>query len=184
MVEYVHTPVSVSGKRGVVMGGTDGPGQAIALGFASEGADVLATGPTDSLEETAAVTEAKSVDNAGVTGDLTDEDSLDAVREAAVDAFGGIDVVVASQGAISREALLDISGDEWDFVTDVALDAVRRVTQANEEDAIVNTFSLTARLAMADLPPTPRQKAASRRSRAPPHSPRTSASRPSHQGSS
>ena len=151
MVEYVHTPVSVSGKRGVVMGGTDGPGRAIALGFASEGADVLATGPTDSLEETAAATEATGVDTAGVTGDLTDQDAREAVREAAVDAFGGIDVVVASQGAISREALLDISGDEWDSVTDIALDGVRRVTQAMapamDEDAIVNTFSLTAHLA-------------------------------------
>jgi len=151
MVEYVHTPVSVSGKRGVVMGGTDGPGRAIALGFASEGADVLAISPTDSLEETAAATEATGVDTAGVTGDLTDQDALEAVREAAVDAFGGIDVV-ASGGAISREALFDISGDEGDFVTDVALDAVRRVTRAMDEDAIVNTSSLTARLAMANLP--------------------------------
>ena len=107
---------------------------------------MLATGPTDSLEETAAATEATGVDTAGVIGDLTDQDSLEAVREAAVDAFSGIDVV-ASEGAISREALFDISGDDWDFVTAVALDAVRRVTRAMDEDAIVNTFSLTARLA-------------------------------------
>jgi NAD(P)-dependent dehydrogenase (short-subunit alcohol dehydrogenase family) len=157
MVEYVHTPVSVSGKRGVVIGGTSGIGQAIALGFASDGADVLATSRTEpAMEETAAAIEARGVDTARVTCDVTEQESLDAVREAAVDAFGGIDVVVASQGAISREALLDISGDEWDSVTDIALDGVRRVTQAMapamDEGAIVNISSLTARLAMANLP--------------------------------
>ena len=125
MVEYVHTPVSVGGQRGAVIGGTGGLGQAIALGFASEGADLLVTSPTDSFEETAAAIEATGVDTAGVTGDLTEQDSIDAVSGAAVDAFGGVDVV-ASQDAISREALLDISGDELDFVTEVALQAVRR----------------------------------------------------------
>jgi len=59
MVAYEHTPVSVDGKRAVVVGGTSGIGQAIALGFASEGADVVATSRTeDAVDETASISTA------------------------------------------------------------------------------------------------------------------------------
>jgi len=158
MVAYEHTPVSVEGKRAVVVGGTSGIGQAIALGFASEGADVVATSRTeDAVEETADAIEDLGANTARVTCDVTDRASLDAVRETAVDAFGGIDVVVASQGAISRASVLGIEDDEWDFVTDVALDGVRKVTQAmapamDEGGSIVNISSMAARLSMANLP--------------------------------
>lgn len=158
MVEYDHTPVTVDGKRAVVVGGTSGIGQAIALGFASEGADVVATSRTETaVEETADAIESYGVDTARVTCDVTDADSLERVREATVDALGGIDIVVSSQGAISRKSVLGIDDGDWDFVTDVALDGVRKVTQAfapamNEGGSILNISSLAARLAMPNLP--------------------------------
>ncbi len=158
MDSYEHTPVSVDGKRVVVVGGTSGIGQAIALGFASEGADVIATSRGDEkVAETADAIEDRGAGTARVTCDVTDRDSLDAVRETAVEEFGGLDVVVASQGAISREAVLDIGDDDWNFVTDVALDGVRKVTQAmapamGEGGSIINISSMAARLAMANLP--------------------------------
>ncbi|WP_135303938.1 SDR family NAD(P)-dependent oxidoreductase [Haloarcula amylovorans] len=158
MVSYEHTPVTVADKRAVVVGGTSGIGQAIALGFASEGADVIATSRSeDAVEATATEIEGYGVDTARVTCDVTEAETLDEVRETAEDAFGGVDIVVASQGAISRETVRDIGDDDWDFVTDVALDGVRRVTQAmapamDEGGSIVNISSLAARLAMANLP--------------------------------
>ncbi|AUV80446.1 short-chain dehydrogenase [Salinigranum rubrum] len=158
MVEYTHTPVSVSGKRAVVVGGTSGIGQAIALGFAEEGADVIATSRSEEkVDETAAAIEERGANTARITCDVTDAASLDAVRETAVEEFGGVDVVVASQGAISRATVLGISDDEWDFVTDVALDGVRKVTQAfapamDEGGSIINISSLAAQLSMANLP--------------------------------
>ena len=158
MGSYEHTPVSVDEKRAVVIGGTSGIGQAIALGFASEGADVIATSRgEEKVAETADAIEDRGADTARVTCDVTDRDSLDAVREAAVEEFGGLDVVVASQGAISRETVLGIDDDDWDFVTDVALDGVRRVTQAmapamDGDGSILNISSMAARLAMSNLP--------------------------------
>lgn len=158
MVSYEHTPVSLADKRAVVVGGTSGIGQAIALGFAAEGADVIATSRSeDAVEETAAAIEEYGVDTARVTCDVTEPATLDALRETAVEELGGTDVVVASQGAISRKSVLDISDEDWDFVTDVALDGVRRVTQAlvpgmDGDGAVINISSLSARLAMADLP--------------------------------
>jgi len=157
MVEYEHEPVTVADKRAVVVGGTSGIGQAIALGFAEEGADVVATSRRESaVADTAAAIAERGATTTRVTCDVTDDDSLVAVREAAVEAMGGIDVVVASQGAISRETVRDVDDEDWDFVTDVALDGVRRVTQrmlpAIDEGSIVNISSLAARLAMANVP--------------------------------
>lgn len=158
MVEYEHTPVTVRDKRAVVVGGTSGIGQAIALGFASEGADVIATSRSaDAVAETADAIESRGANTASVTCDVRDRETLDAVRETAVDAFGGIDIVVASQGAISRESVLGIDDESWDLVTDVALDGVRRVTQAmvpgmDDGGSIINISSLSARLSMANLP--------------------------------
>ena len=111
----------------------------------------------DAVAETADAIESYGVDTARVTCDVTDRPTLDELRERTVDELGGIDVVVASQGAISRESVLGIGDDDWDFVTDVALDGVRRVTQAlvpgmDGDGAVVNISSLAARLAMADLP--------------------------------
>ena len=158
MSSYEHTPVSVDEKRAVVVGGTSGIGQVIALGFANEGADVIATSrDEEKVAETADVIEDCGAGTARITCDVTDQDSLDAVCETAVKEFGGLDIVVASQGAISRETVLGISNDDWDFVTDVALDGVRKVTQAmapamDEGGSIINISSMAARLAMANLP--------------------------------
>lgn len=158
MDDYEHEPVSVRGKRAVVVGGTSGIGQAIALGFAVDGADVIATSRRDGpVEETASMLEERGARTARVTCDVTDAASLGRVRDVAVEELGGIDVVVASQGAISRETVLGISDEDWEYVTDVLLNGVRRVTQAtapamDQGGSIVNVSSLSARLAMANLP--------------------------------
>jgi NAD(P)-dependent dehydrogenase (short-subunit alcohol dehydrogenase family) len=158
MDEYEHTPVSVQNKRAVVVGGTSGIGQAIALGFAAEGADVIATSrDEDSVEETADAIADRGANTARVTCDVTRPATLERVRETAVETFGGVDVVVASQGAISRGTVRGIDDGEWEYVLDVALDGVRRVTQAtlpamDDGGSIVNISSLAARLSMANLP--------------------------------
>jgi NAD(P)-dependent dehydrogenase (short-subunit alcohol dehydrogenase family) len=157
-VEYEHSPVTVDGKRAVVVGGTSGIGEAIALGFAAEGADVVATSRDEErVDATARAIEQRGAETTRVTCDVVDADSLARVREETIDELGGVDVVVASQGAISRASVLDITDDDWEFVTDVALDGVRRVTQTfapamDDGGAIVNVSSLSARLAMANLP--------------------------------
>ncbi|WP_128906084.1 SDR family NAD(P)-dependent oxidoreductase [Halorubrum amylolyticum] len=158
MDEYTHSPVSVSGKRVVVVGGTSGIGQALAVGFAADGADVIATSRSrDRVEETAALLSERGAETASVTCDVTDRESLRAVRSRAEEVLGGVDAVIASQGAISRESVRDVGDGEWDGVTDVALDGVMRVVQTfapamDDGGSFVNVSSLAARLAMADLP--------------------------------
>jgi NAD(P)-dependent dehydrogenase (short-subunit alcohol dehydrogenase family) len=158
MAQYEHTPVSVSDKRAVVVGGTSGIGEAITLGFGAEKADVLATSRSkENVETTADALEERGANTVRVTCDVTDTATLKTVRETAVEEFGGIDTVVASQGAISRETLAGIDDPAWDRVLDVALNGVRRVTQVMEPaladgGSIINISSLAARLSMANLP--------------------------------
>jgi len=158
MDEFEHSPVSVEGKRAVVVGGTSGIGEAIAMGFAADGADVIATSRGEAaVEETADQLEELGAETARVTSDVTDSDSLDRLREVAEGELGGVDVVIPSQGAISRDTVVGISDSEWDRVLDVQLDGVRRVVQAlvpamDDGGSVVTISSLAARLAMADLP--------------------------------
>ena len=127
---YEHTPVSVSGKRAVVIGGTSGIGRAIALGFAAEGADVIAT--SRDPERVADVTDeirAKGVETTELTCDVADRASVEALCEAALDTLGGIDVLVNSFGGAARRSVLDVPEDEWERVMNVQLSGIYRATQ-------------------------------------------------------
>jgi NAD(P)-dependent dehydrogenase (short-subunit alcohol dehydrogenase family) len=154
---YEHRPVTVDGKTAVVVGGTSGIGEAIALGFAAEGADVVAS--SRSADKTAETAEAIRDLGAGTiehTCDVRNRESLTALRDAVREEFGGIDVVVNSQGAISRETVIDIDEASWDRVHDILLDGVYRSVQTfargMETGSIVNVSSLAAHLAIPNTP--------------------------------
>jgi len=155
-VEYDHTPVTVDGKTAVVVGATSGIGRAIALGFAAEGANVVATSRSaDRVERTAAEIRERGAETIEVTCDATDRDDVEALREATVEAFGDVDVLVYSPSYIARESVLDLNEAEWDRVFDVQLKGAWRATQvfaeAMGEGAIVHIASASAQTAIPDL---------------------------------
>ena len=158
MQAFSHQPVTVRDKRAVIVGGTSGIGEAIALGFAADGANVIASSRRRAaVERTAGRLEHLGASTARVAVDVTDQSSITELRDEAMDALGGIDIIVTSQGAISREAVLEISDAEWSRVLDVQLNGVKRVIQTlapsiDGHGAIVVISSLAARLAMANLP--------------------------------
>jgi 3-oxoacyl-[acyl-carrier protein] reductase len=92
---------SITGKRAVVTGAASGMGRATAHLFADEGAKVLVV---DRVDEgvSAVVAEISSVHGAGsavgLVADLADASAVKGVAAAAVDAFGGIDIVVNNAG--------------------------------------------------------------------------------------
>jgi len=155
VTDYEHTPVTVEGKRAVVVGGTGGIGEAIALGFASEGADVVATSRTpEKVATTAEALRERGAETAEVTCDVTDPDSVEHLREATVETLGGVDAVVASQGAIARTRVTEVGEEEWDRVLDVALDGVWRVlaefAPALDTGSVTTVSSLTARMGVTE----------------------------------
>ena len=155
---YEHTPVSVEGKRAVVIGGTSGIGRGLARGFAADGADVVATSRTDEhVAETAAELRDIGAETVEVTCDVTDRESIAAMRDTVVDELGGVDVLVTSQSYISRTALADSTEADWQRVFDVQLDGTYRATQSFAErmdgGSIVAMSSISNQLAIPNLVP-------------------------------
>src|SRR4051812_13815858 len=86
----------LEGKKAVITGGDSGIGRAVAIAFAREGADVLIA----YLEESADAEETKRlVEEAGrkavlVAGDIQDAGHCRSIIAKAVEALGGIDILV------------------------------------------------------------------------------------------
>jgi len=86
-------------KIAVITGGGSGIGRACALRFAAEGAKVcVADLDLDAARETARRVEAAGPAARAVEVDTTDEAANDAMVAACVEAFGGVDVLVAAAG--------------------------------------------------------------------------------------
>src|SRR4051794_30340160 len=87
------------GKRAVVTGSSKGIGFGVAARLGQEGASVvLNAGTRGELEQAAKELEAAGAAVTTVVADLTDPETPARLVEAAVDAFGGLDLVVSSIG--------------------------------------------------------------------------------------
>jgi NAD(P)-dependent dehydrogenase (short-subunit alcohol dehydrogenase family) len=153
-----YPTVTVDGKTAVVIGGTSGIGEAIALAFAEDGADVVATSRTpDAVAATAEKLRSYGARTIEQPCDLTDRDSIEALCDATHDAFGHVDILVNSGAAAARTEFLDLDAGDWAHVIDVLLTGVFRSCQvfAREMDggSIVNISSMSADLARARLMP-------------------------------
>jgi hypothetical protein len=140
----------LEGKKAIVTGGDSGIGRAVAIAFAREGADVLVSylEEDEDAAETARWVEREGRKAPLVRGDLAKPEHCRRVVEAAVDAFGRVDVLV-NNAALQRtyERLEDISDEAWDkhFQTNVA--AMFRLCKTalphmHEGASIINTASV------------------------------------------
>jgi 3-oxoacyl-[acyl-carrier protein] reductase len=115
----------LDGKTALVTGGGRGIGRGIVLEFAREGADVAINyrRDRDAAEKTA--TEVRALGRRAVVlpADVSDREAVDAMVAAAVDALGGLDVVVANSGVAARAAAVaDVDPAEWRRVLGTDLD--------------------------------------------------------------
>ncbi|MFB6105533.1 MAG: SDR family NAD(P)-dependent oxidoreductase [Halobacteriaceae archaeon] len=154
--EYTHEPVTVAGKRAVCVGATSGIGRAIALGFAAEGADVVATSRSaDRVAETASDLRERGADTVEVTCDVTDRSDIVDLRDAVLEAFGGVDVLVYAPSYIAREPVTEVTDEQWRDVFDVHLTGAFRATQVFAEEmdagAILHVASASAVTAIPNL---------------------------------
>ena len=99
------------GKSVLVSAAARGIGKAIAIGFASEGASVMAT-DLDSEE----LSVLNGVD--GITTRVLDVTNATAVNQLAV-AMGRVDVLCNIAGFVHHGSILDLEEEDWDFSFDL-----------------------------------------------------------------
>jgi NAD(P)-dependent dehydrogenase (short-subunit alcohol dehydrogenase family) len=125
-----YPPLDLSGRVAVVVGGTSGIGQAIALGLAEAGADVVPTSRRlEQVAATAAEVERRGRRSLRVTSDVTDRGSLEKVLAESVKAFGKVDIMVNAAGRTQRTPSLDMSEADWSAVLETNLTGALRACQ-------------------------------------------------------
>ena len=105
------------GKSAVITGGATGIGQAIALAFAREGAQVAVAGRRkEKLDETLHLLQQAGCSALALECDVTKaEDTLRTVK-AAEAAFGKVNVLVNNAGSLSVSRVENITEADWDRV--------------------------------------------------------------------
>ena len=112
-------PPTHQGRIAFVTGAASGIGKAIATRLAAEGACVVIA-DLDLEKARAAAAELGSTDVAiGVAANVADADAIQAALDAAVLAFGGVDLVVNNAGLSLSKPLLETTEKDWDLQHDV-----------------------------------------------------------------
>ncbi|MBA17783.1 MAG: short chain dehydrogenase [Sphingomonas sp.] len=128
-----------------------GIGFAVAKRAAEEGARVLISDFHERRLGEAADRIAEEVGTRPATCicDVTQQDQVDALHAAAIDALGHVDVLINNAGLGGEVPVVDMTDDQWSRVLDVTLNSVFRMTRAflpsmyaRKSGAIVNNASV------------------------------------------
>ena len=149
------TPNYFKGKTIVITGAGSGIGQATAVIFGREGANVVCA----DIDEQNAIAVARETEDAGglATGiyvDVTKRDSVQAVMAKSMDTYGQVDFLFNSAGsAIKRAKFLEIDDDLWDRTYDLNVKGTLYAMQESiphmlerGQGVIVNVASMAARM--------------------------------------
>ncbi|SFG06687.1 Short-chain dehydrogenase [Palleronia marisminoris] len=143
---------TLSGASVVITGASSGIGRAAALAFADLGARVvLAARRADVLEEVARDCERRGGQAVAVETDVTDPEAVEALAQAAMEAFGGIDIWVNNAGVGAIGAYQDVPLAMHRQVVEVNLmgamhgaHAVLPIFLRQRRGTIINTVSIGA----------------------------------------
>jgi NADP-dependent 3-hydroxy acid dehydrogenase YdfG len=142
----------------VITGASSGIGREAAAQFAEEGARlVLAARDGEALEEVAAICRARGVDAIGVPTDVADERSVEALRDAAVDRFGRIDVWVNDAGVYMMGSVESTPSEAYERLFETNLLGVVHGARAalgefrkRGSGVLINVGSLAGKVAYAN----------------------------------
>ena len=163
-----YTPLELTGKTAVVIGGTSGIGRAIAHGLADAGADVVPTSRRmEQVEAAAAEIEDRGRRSLRVSSDVSDRTSLETVLHETIQAFGKVDILVNSAGRTKRAPTLDFSEEDWNAIMGTNLTGTLRACQIfgrhmleRNYGRIINIASLSTFVALYEVAAYSASKAA------------------------
>ena len=113
-----------SDKKVLITGGSRGIGRACALGFAERGGRVAINYRSNASAAEATLAELPGEGHIMLQADVTDPKAVEDLVAAAIEALGGLDIVVNNAGIWVDHVLEDVDYDEWQ-------DAWKRVLDAN-----------------------------------------------------
>jgi NAD(P)-dependent dehydrogenase (short-subunit alcohol dehydrogenase family) len=161
----------LDGKQALVTGGSKGIGLAIAEAFARAGADVALVARTQGdldAARTRLLTTGRQVRVFAL--DLAEVERIPSLFDSIVAETGGIDILVNNAGGTRRGPAQDVEPRDWDFVLDLNVSAVFRLSQAFARERIrskrpgkiINTASLMSEAVREDNAPYAASKGAIR----------------------
>ena len=162
------TSINLEGKSAVVIGGTSGIGRALALGLADAGANVAASSRRmEQVAETADAIEALGRKSLRVASDVCDRHSLELLRDAAIERFGKVDILINCAGKTKRAPTIDFPEAEWNSILETNLTGTLRGCQVfaphmldRKYGRIVNIASLSTFVALYEVAAYAASKAA------------------------
>jgi 3-oxoacyl-[acyl-carrier protein] reductase len=123
---------SFDGKTALVTGASRGIGRAIAVRLASDGANVVVNYVANAEAANSAADQIRGLGGQAevVQADVAQSGDVDRLVQAALTAFGRIDVLVNNAGIIRDTLLMRMSEDDWDAVIDTNLKSAFLLTKA------------------------------------------------------
>jgi len=129
------SPFDLTGRCAIVTGANTGIGQAIAIGLAEAGADIVGAGRS-AMDDTAHVVTSTGRRFVSLKADLSDTKEAGAVVERAFAAGASPDILVNNAGIIRRADALEFTAEDWDAVLDTNLKSVFFLCQAFAKAAL------------------------------------------------
>jgi NAD(P)-dependent dehydrogenase (short-subunit alcohol dehydrogenase family) len=124
-------------KVAIVTGAGRGIGKAVAIAFATEGADIVAAARTkEEIEETCREVEAIGRQGLAIPIDVTKADQIEGMVQKAVSQFKKIDILVNNAGIIKMTPALEFTEADWDSIIDINLKGTLLCSQAAAKQMI------------------------------------------------
>ena len=145
----MNTLFDLTGRKAIVTGAAQGLAYSMAEGLMESGAEVAVIDISDRTVEVAREFCGRGFRCHGIQADLSRIGELEGVFSRAVDALGGLDIIVNGAGVQRRYRSEEFPTAEWDFVINVNLNSVWKLCQLagrhfleNEGGKIINIASM------------------------------------------
>ncbi|MBV9405728.1 MAG: SDR family oxidoreductase [Acidobacteriaceae bacterium] len=142
-----RTCLDLTGRVSVVVGATSGLGREIAAGLAEHGAQVVPAGRRAEL-----------LGDSALSVDVRDKSSITKLRDAVLERFGHVDVLVNAAGITFRKPTSEIEDAEWSSLMETNLTGILHTCQifhpalkATGRGRIINIASLGSFVAFHEV---------------------------------
>lgn len=132
----------LDGRVALITGSGRNIGRATALRLAAEGANIVvnARSNRDEAEATAAAVAELGVQSLPILADVSQKDQVDAMLDAAMSAFGHIDILVNNAAIRPHKPFTELTVADWEQVRGVVLDGAFYTTHGVIPQMVANGF--------------------------------------------